>query len=70
MLQLDLVANMRPDNHFTARNNGWMVCNYNNLAAFSAVAYFFGRDLEKNLNVPIGLIQTCWGGTIAEAWTG
>ena len=70
MLQLDLVASMKPDNHFTARNNGWMVCNYNNLAAFSAVAYFFGRDLEKNLNVPIGLIQTCWGGTIAEAWTG
>lgn len=70
LLQLNLVASMTPDNHFTARNNGWTVCNYTNLAPFSATAYFFGRDLEKHLNVPIGLIQTCWGGTVAEAWTG
>ena len=70
LLQLNLVASMTPDTHFTARNNGWTVCNYTNLAPFSATAYFFGRDLEKHLNVPIGLIQTCWGGTVAEAWTG
>ena len=70
LLQLNLVASMTPDNHFAARNNGWTVCNYTNLAPFSATAYFFGRDLEKHLNVPIGLIQTCWGGTVAEAWTG
>ena len=36
---------------------------------FSAVGYFFGRELNQKLNVPIGLIQTCWGGTTAEAWT-
>ncbi|MDZ7604479.1 MAG: sialate O-acetylesterase [Cyclobacteriaceae bacterium] len=36
---------------------------------FSAVAYFFGRELHKNLNIPIGLINTSWGGTPAEAWT-
>ena len=35
---------------------------------FSAVAYFFGRDLQRDLKVPIGLIQTSWGGTPAEAW--
>lgn len=70
LLQLNLVASMTPDNHFAARNNGWTVCNYTNLAPFSATAYFFGRDLKKHLNVPIGLIQTCWGGTVAEAWTG
>ncbi len=39
------------------------------MAGFSAVAYFFGRDLNKAVNVPIGLIHTSWGGTVAEAWT-
>lgn len=38
-------------------------------SGFSAAAYFFGRTLNQRLNVPIGLVQTCWGGTIAEAWT-
>ncbi len=38
-------------------------------AGFSAVGYFFGRDLEKELNVPIGLIHTAWGGTRIEPWT-
>lgn len=36
---------------------------------FSAVAYYFGRKLHKNLNVPIGLISTNWGGTRIEPWT-
>jgi sialate O-acetylesterase len=36
---------------------------------FTAVGYFFARDLQKDLNVPIGLIQSSWGGTPAEAWT-
>lgn len=34
----------------------------------TAVGYFFGRELEKNLNVPIGLLHTAWGGTPAQAW--
>ena len=36
---------------------------------FSAVAYYFGRKLHKNLDVPIGLISTNWGGTRIEPWT-
>ena len=39
------------------------------VANFSAVAYYFGRKLYKNLNVPIGLINTSWGGTRIEPWT-
>ena len=37
-------------------------------AGFSAVAYFFGREIHKQTGIPIGLIHTSWGGTIAEAW--
>lgn len=47
----------------------WSVCSPNNVTTFSAVAYFFGRDLYQNLKIPIGLIATSWGGTKAEAWT-
>jgi sialate O-acetylesterase len=36
---------------------------------FSAVGYFFGRDLQQDINVPIGLLQSCYGGTVAESWT-
>jgi sialate O-acetylesterase len=47
----------------------WKECNPQNVTGFSAVAYYFGRKLHQELNVPIGLINTSWGGTICEAWT-
>lgn len=47
----------------------WKECNPENLKSFSAVAYFFGKKLQAELNVPIGLINTSWGGTPAEVWT-
>ena len=36
---------------------------------FSAAGFYFGRELHKELKIPIGLIHTSWGGTVAEAWT-
>ena len=48
---------------------GWQPCKPENIAGFSSVAYFFARDLHKELNVPIGLIGCNWGGTPMEAWT-
>ncbi len=53
----------------TLTTQGWQVCDSNTVKNFSATAYFFGRKLHKELNVPIGLIHTSWGGTVAEAWT-
>ncbi|MHC4337100.1 MAG: sialate O-acetylesterase, partial [Planctomycetota bacterium] len=50
-------------------SGSWLICTPETVAGFSAVAYFFGRELHRELNVPVGLIQTCWGGTPAEAWT-
>lgn len=47
----------------------WVVCDSNTIKSFSAVAYFFGKKLSTDLNVPVGLINTSWGGTPAEVWT-
>lgn len=46
----------------------WTECDSNTLKSFSAVGYFFGKRLNKELNVPIGLINSSWGGTPAEVW--
>ncbi len=48
----------------------WSHCSPETAANFSAVAYFFGKQLHLDKNVPIGLINCSWGGTPAEAWTG
>lgn len=47
----------------------WVVTSPETVGQFSAVGYFFGRELYDRLKVPIGLIHTSWGGTPAEAWT-
>ncbi|MDB5279011.1 MAG: sialate O-acetylesterase [Ferruginibacter sp.] len=47
----------------------WVACDSNTLKVFSAVAYFFGKKLNTDMNVPVGLISTNWGGTPAETWT-
>jgi sialate O-acetylesterase len=47
----------------------WEVSSSDTAKKFSAVAYFFGRYLRRNLNVPVGLILSAWPGTAAEEWT-
>ena len=47
----------------------WKVCTPETVRDFSAVGYYFGRTLQDVLDVPIGLIDSTWGGTRAEAWT-
>src|SRR5438034_4039235 len=46
----------------------WETCNPDTVRNFSAVAYYFGRDLQKSRGVPVGLIHTSWGGSPAEVW--
>jgi sialate O-acetylesterase len=47
----------------------WVVTTPDTVGQFSAVGYFFGRELYQQLKTPIGLIHTSWGGTPAESWT-
>jgi len=47
----------------------WKVCAPESLEGFSAVGYFFGKKLQQDLHVPVGLINASWGGTPAEVWT-
>ena len=47
----------------------WQICSPKTIAGFSAVGYYFGRELQKELKVPIGLVGTNWGGTRIEPWT-
>src|SRR6266540_1597346 len=47
----------------------WVVTTPEQVGQFSAVGYFFGRELYQRLKTPLGLIHTSWGGTPAEAWT-
>jgi sialate O-acetylesterase len=47
----------------------WQACTPTTVKGFTAAGYFFGLDLQKKLNVPVGLINTSWGGTRIEPWT-
>ena len=50
-------------------SKGWAACTPETVATSSAAAYFFARHLQQKLGVPIGLIESFWGGTAAESWT-
>ena len=46
----------------------WRLCTPETVSGFSAVGYFFGRELQEKLRVPVGLINCSWGGTKAQGW--
>ncbi len=58
-------TSLHPQDHFTGE---WKVCTPETMRDFSAVAYFFARRLHKETGIPVGLINSSWGGTPAEAW--
>ena len=65
MITIPLKTNSQPQSDIKA---DWKVCDTASVVEFSAVAYFFARDLQAQLNVPIGIIHSSWGGTPAEKW--
>ena len=62
------VPNRASQNHEKNFNGAWSVCTPETVKSFSAVGYFYGRQLHQTLGVPIGLIDNAWGGSAAEAW--
>ena len=69
LLQSKHVTALTPCSQPQVNGDGWAVCQSSTLENFSAVAYFFARQLQQVLKVPIGVIDSSWGGTPAEAWT-
>ena len=68
-LRLFYVPRVAADEPVLAVGTNWQVAAPASASNFSAVAYYFGRDLRAALKVPVGLVQSAWGGTPAEAWT-
>ena len=66
LITVPRVGTQEPQNDF--EGEGWQECSSETVGEFSAVGYFFGRQLHQSLNVPIGLIDNAWGGSACEAW--
>lgn len=64
-----LVSKNNADTPLDDVQGKWVVCSPQTAADFTAVGYYFGRDLHQKLQVPVGLIHSSWGGTRVEAWT-
>ncbi len=69
MIRLFTVKRVVANQPLRDTEGSWVTCGPDAVGSFSAAGYFFGRDLHKELNVPVGLIHSSWGGTPAEAWT-
>ncbi len=61
--------NLSPEKELDDCVGHWEVCSPASVEKFSAVGYFFGRKLYKELHTPVGLIESAYGGTPAESWT-
>jgi len=68
MLKIDNKTSFQPRTNVPVKW-GWNVCNPQTVREFSAVAYFFAKNLYDDKHIPIGIINSTWGGTVAEAWT-
>jgi len=64
-----LVSKADPEFDFPGAKPAWMECSPETVKQFSAAAYYFGKEIHHELNVPVGLIHSSWGGSVAEAWT-
>ncbi len=67
ILTVEPMTSAVPKKEFTT--DGWMICDENTIKEFSAVAYFFAKKIYTETKIPIGLINSSYGGTSIEAWT-
>ena len=66
---LNVPKNMQSKEQFDLEPCEWTACNPQTSPLFTAVGYFFGKELQPEIGVPVGLIHTSWGGTDIETWT-
>ncbi len=69
IIQIAKKVSEEPLDDVATDTHGWQMCSPQSIPGFSAVAYFFARELNEKQGIPVGLIGTYWGGTICEAWT-
>lgn len=69
-LKLEKTTSKIPVEDAEVCDGGWRVCSAESIPEFSAIAYFFARELYDRLGIPVGLVDSCWGGTVAETWIG
>jgi sialate O-acetylesterase len=67
-IRLFTVPRQKADAPVEDVKSSWKFCTPETAAKFSAVAYFFARDLQKDRKVPVGIIHASWGGSPAEVW--
>lgn len=65
-IKVPLVPSTVPLDNF---QSGWQVCSPETAGSFTACGYFMARKLYQDLDVPVGLINSSWGGTRVEPWT-
>ena len=65
LITVPTVSKTAPQDNF---NGQWAPCTPQNVPGFSAVLFFFGRQLHQDINVPVGLIHCSWGGSSCESW--
>lgn len=68
LFQVKKETSVMPKDNLASTMGGWKECSPATIPEFSSVAYFFARNLWKELRVPIGVIDCTWGGTPAEGW--
>lgn len=69
MIRMFTVARHAAESPAPDMAGAWLVCSPETVKEFSAVGYFFARELHGKLGAPVGMIHASWGGTPAEAWT-
>ena len=69
LFTVEHATSYNPLDSMAVAGGGWVPCSPETVPEFSAVAYFFGRQIHQEEGVAIGLLSSNWGGTPAEAWT-
>ena len=69
LLHVSKRISAKPVDTIDIENGGWTTVTPETLSPFSATAWFYGKEIAARTGMPVGLIESCWGGTLIESWT-